>query len=224
MHIAARIKLVQAVGAEHVRGVAQFGRQLHAGGARANDGHVNARPAVRAHAPAPVLGPHAGRDQALAEALGLRHDVQCDGILGRAGHAEEMRDAADRQHQRVIGQLARRQQFGAVLVEAGRHRDGLAGAVDAGQLAQLELEVMPARLRRVFQLVRVGVHAAGCHFMQQRLPDVGGQAVHQHHLRLPLAAELVAQLRYQFQPPCSPTDDNDARRPCFCHGLPDAFL
>ncbi|MNN46953.1 hypothetical protein D3C81_1613550 [compost metagenome] len=144
-------------------------------------------------------------------------------MLGGARHAEEMGNAADRQHQRVVRQFARGQQLGAVLVVAGRHRDGLARAVDAGQLALLELEMVPARLGRVFQLVRVGIHAAGGNFMQQRFPDMGGQAVHQDHLRRSLLAKLVAEPGYQFQPSCPAADDNDAVCLCFCHGLPDAY-
>ena len=99
-----------------------------------------------------VEGIEGGRSltyRALAESSGKmvdlyeRHGIERDGMLGGAGHAEEMGDAADRQHQRVVRQLARGQQLGAVLVVACRHRDGLARTVDAGQLAEAE------RMRRL---------------------------------------------------------------------------
>jgi hypothetical protein len=120
-----------------------------------------------------------------------------------------MRDATDGEHQRVIRQLPRGQQFRAILIEARRHLDKLALPVDAGQFALLEFEVVPARLRHVLELVRVRVHAAGRHLVQQRLPDVRGRAVDQRHLRRTRLAKLVAQPRDKLEPAGSATDHDD---------------
>jgi len=160
-----------------------------------------------------------------------------------------MRDATDGEHERVIRQFPGRQQFRAILIEARRHLDKLALPVDAGQFTLLEFEVVPTRLGHVLELVRVRVHAARRHLVQQRLPDVRGRAVDQRHLRRAGLAKLVAQPRDKLEPAGSATDHDDpvclllrschraglstygCRLPlravlfvvCVTHGLPDVF-
>jgi hypothetical protein len=47
---------------------------------------------------------------------------------------------------------------------------------------------MPIGLRGIGQLVRVRIHAAGGHLVQQRLPDVRGAAIDQYDARRPPVA------------------------------------
>ena len=62
------------------------------------------------------------------------------------------------------------QDFATGLVERWRKMDLLGGAIEPFHPAEAELEMMPARLVQIVELVVVQVHAAGGHLVQQRLP------------------------------------------------------
>ena len=118
-------------------------------------------------------------------------------MLRRARGAEVVGLAAHGNHQRVIRQRLRRRDFAACCVVAGRQLHGFGAAVHACQVSQAELEVVPACLRQVLDLLGMGVEAARCQLVQQRLPDVGAGTVHQRDLRLTFFTQFFAQLRGQ---------------------------
>ena len=159
------------------------------------------------------------------EALGVDSHVERDRVLRDARHTEVVADAADADDERVVAQRAARQDFLAVDRLHRVERDLAARAVEPGQRALRKPESVPVRDRRVVEVVRVGVHAPGRHFMQQRLPDVGGIAVDQRHPHRALATVAVTEPGRQRQAAGTTADDHDsmrirrahARRPSACH-------
>ncbi len=141
-----------------------------------------------------MLRAHTRRDQPFAETLRLADRIERERKLRCALHAEERRGAADRDDQRVVFELAFGQQFCAIVVEYRTERETLVRTVQTGQIALLKLKAVPARLRRVFEFLGERVHAAGCHFMQQRLPDMGWITVHERHLRVHTTFVLVGRI------------------------------
>ena len=139
------------------------------------------------------------------EALGVLRRVEADRVLARARRAEIVGAAADGDDERVVGDLAARDQLLAVeLVVRRRELHDLARAVEAVHAPELELEVVPARLREVVEVVLVEVHAAGGDFVQQRLPQVRARAVDERHARAALAAELSPSRVASSSPPAPP--------------------
>src|SRR5690606_29077656 len=120
--------------------------------------------------------------------------------------------AADRDHQRVVGEGARRSDFLAVLVHEGRDVHLARAAVEPGHLPDAEAEAVPVRLREVGDLVVADIHAAGGDLMQLGLPDVGALAVDERDLGLAIATELASQASGQLQAPGATADDDDAVR------------
>ena len=88
--------------------------------------------------------------------------------------------------------------------------NALVGAVDADHLAIAISESVPVPLRLIGQLVAAGIHAAGGDFVQQRLPDVRACTIDERDLGLAFTAELVAELRREFEPAGAAADDDDA--------------
>jgi hypothetical protein len=83
-------------------------------------------------------------------------------------------------------------QDGMAIVIQNRADDKLAvDTIQVKHLPLLKFKMMPARLGNVLELVRIGIHTARCHFMQQRLPQVSGRAIDQNNLSLALLAELI---------------------------------
>ena len=201
-----RVDLVEAVGDEAARGAMQLGGKLGAGGARADDRHVQL---ARAHGPFLREGAHAGIDQAPVEALGLFGRVEHDGVLLDARRLEGVADAADGDDERVVLEGAHRRDLAALLVIGGGEEHEPLFAVDAGHLAVAELEAVPVALRLVGDLVAADVHAAGGDLVQQRLPDVRARALHQRDLGLALLAELVAEPRRELEPAGAAAHDDD---------------
>ena len=62
--------------------------------------------------------------------------------------------------------------------------------------------------RHVAQLVEVGVERAGCHFVQQWLPDMRQIPFHQQYVVLP-ATVFRTQSRDQFESSGAPSDHDD---------------
>ena len=157
------------------------------------------------------IGAQAGVEQARAEPLRLRGRVEGDRMLGGAGRAEVVGLAAHGQHQRVVGEHAARQHFVAgLLVQQRREQDRLVRAIETFHAAELEIEVVPARLGEVVELVVVLVHAAGGHLVQQRLPQVRARAVDERDARPPLRAEPVAEAGGELESARAAADDHDA--------------
>ena len=132
-----------------------------------------------------VVGAEAGVHQAAVEEVRLPGVVDGEGVLAHARRAEVVRLAADRDHQRVVGDaplgqdLARpRRRFTGADARSAR-----AARSSPARAPEREGEVVPARLREVVELVVVHVHAAGCDLVQQRLPQVRAAAVDERHLR-----------------------------------------
>jgi hypothetical protein len=135
----------------------QRGRQLHAGGAGTDDGHVQ------------LLGPQrrdlrmradAGIHHAGMEALGVGLRLQLQRMLADARRAEVVALAAQRQHQRVITEHTIGRDLAAFGVQVGCYAHLAPLPVQRRHLADAVAEVVPVRLRQVIHLVRTQVHAA----------------------------------------------------------------
>ncbi len=77
---------------------------------------------------------------------------------------------------------------------------------------------MPVALRLIGKLVASGIHAAGRDFVQQRLPDVRARPIDERDLCLAASAELVAELRREFETAGAAADDDDVMRFLRCLG------
>ncbi len=62
--------------------------------------------------------------------------------------------------ERVVFEFALRQQLARLVIDERTDRDAPRLAVEPDQVALLELEAVPVRLRRVFEFLRERVHAA----------------------------------------------------------------
>ena len=117
--------------------------------------------------------------------------------------------AADRNHERVVGNRAARNDFLAVLVAPRAHRHFAARAVEAFHFAELEVEMVPARLRQIVELVLIGIHAAGRDFVQQRFPQMRARAVDQRDASMTFASGRVAKPGGELEPARAAADDYD---------------
>ena len=201
------IQVVEAVPRVRARGLADFGGQLDARRAGADDHDVHLR--GRAGRRAPIRA-HAHGEQPPVEALGVVERVERDRMPRGARHAEVVADAAHADHERVVRQRAARQHFLALRTEHRVERQRAPRAVESADRALPEPEVMPVRDREIVEVVRVGVHPAGRDLVQQRLPDVRGVAVDERHLHAPVAAVAVAELGRERQAARPAADDDDA--------------
>ena len=204
---------------QHLAAVfSQFRRQFDACRTRADNRHLDARLVRRAlddRVRRAMLRAHAGRDQPLAKEFSLPDRVERDRILLRARDAEEVRRAADGDDQRVVFELALRDQFAGFLVPQRPDRDALGRAIQPDEFALRELEAMPERLRCVFEFLRERVHAARRDLVQERLPDVSRVAVDQRDLSLRRLFRIgrtvpVPETRGQFEPAGPSADDDEA--------------
>ena len=188
---------------EHIVGFEQFGRQLHPGGPRADDGDREAAP----------LGERSageGSEQALVEVLGIARVFEHLRMLGRTGRAEEVGAAAHRQHRMAEADAALGHDRAAVVVVNRCEGEALPDRVQGSEIAQGEAEMIARRQGRVRQPFLVRIQRAGGHFVQRRLPDVEHRAIHQQHLFRPAAtAQLASEARCQFQPAGTAADDHD---------------
>ena len=117
--------------------------------------------------------------------------------------------AADRNHERVVGNRAARNDFLAVLVAPRAHRHFTARAVEAFHFAELEVEMVPARLRQIVELVLIGIHAAGRDFVQQRFPQMRARAVDQRDASMTFASGRVAEPGCELEPARAAADNYD---------------
>ncbi len=183
----------------------QLGSELDPGRSTADDD--DAQPGRRI--PRPVVRLDAGVDETPVEAVGLGRGLERVGVLHDPGNAEGVRDAADRNHQGVVAQRAPRDDFVAAFVDDRRHGDLAALAIEAFQGAAAEIEMMPARLGEVVELVRVDIHASGGDLVQQGLPQMCLVSIDQRHRGAPAPRERIARAGRELETSRASADDDD---------------
>jgi hypothetical protein len=204
--IACRVNPVQAIGDNGAQGAVQFGGEFRAGSPRTDDRNMKL---AGAHRFGLAIGAQARIHQPAMKPAGLRHVFQRHGVFRRTWCAEIIGDAADADHQRVIGHAARRRDLAAFIVEGGADQDLTRLPVNAGHGPEAVGEVMVMRLAQIMKLMPVPIEAAGRHRMQQRLPQMGAGALHQRDLSLAVPGITVTKPSDEFQPGRPTADDND---------------
>ena len=208
------MQVLEPVARVRAGAVADFGRELDAGRARADDHDLDrGRRAVRRA----LVGAHARRHQTAVEPLGIGGGVERDRALGHAGDAEIVVDAADAEHERVVGHGALGQHLGAVVVAHDAELQLAPRAVEPDHLSLAKPEVMPVRHQEVIDAVHVGIDAPGRDFVQQRLPQMRSVVIDERDRRLPAAAERIAELGRERQSGGAAADDDHLMR--MCHGV-----
>ncbi len=144
------------------------------------------------------------------EALGLFGRVERNRMFAHAGRAEIIRQAADRDDERIIADDVPLRDLAAFGIDVGGNLDLLLGTVEADQFADAIAEMMPIGLRQKIHFVHGEIHAAGGHFVQQGLPQMRVGLVDERDLGLAAAAERVAEARDQLEATGTAADDNDA--------------
>ena len=86
----------------------------------------------------------------------------------------------------------------------------MSGAVEPGKRAEHKSEVVPSRLGEIVKLMRMDVHAAGGHFVQKGLPQMGAAAVDQGDCGFPALAERISQPGCKLKAAGATTDYHDA--------------
>ena len=128
------------------------------------------------------VGTEARVDQAPVEARSLLGCFERYGVGGGARGTEIIRDAADGDNQRVVGQGTRGNDLPAFVIERCADMNEVSPAVEASHLTQAVVEMMDVSVGEVVQLVLSRVHAASGHGVQQWLPQVGAGPFHQCHV------------------------------------------
>src|SRR6476620_2418512 len=111
-----------------------------------------------------MFSTHAQTDHASSEVFSLTQGIDRDCIFLSTRHVEKISNATYRQYQSIVGNFALWQELHAIVVQQAGNRDDFPGAIKSTQFALLKYEVMPARLRCVFQLMGIRIHTAGCDF------------------------------------------------------------
>ena len=130
---------IQTVGDELTGGAVQLGGELDAGSTRADDGDVQLPLAQRVGL---SLGAQQIVEEALLQAVCLTVIVEIDAVLGHAGDAEVVGDAADRNHQGVVGKGPARHQLLPGGIGDRRQADFLACPIEAVHAPLDEAEVV----------------------------------------------------------------------------------
>ena len=175
----------------------QLSSQFGARGTSADDRHMKLAGTYRALL---RLGANAGIHQAAIKARRLGRGLQRHRMLGNARCAEIVGDAADRDHQRVVGDGPWRRDLAALVIKGGAETHFPGGTIEPDHFAQTVTEPVPMRLGEVVQLVLAGVHAARRHSVQQRLPKMRPGTLHQRDARPLAPAEAVAEPGDQLEP------------------------
>ena len=144
--------------------------------------------------------------------LGLVLIVEEDAVLAHALDAEIVADAADRDHQRVVGDAAGADDLAARLVDERRQVQQALRPVDARHAPLREAEAVRAGLAQIDDRVVARVERARGDLVQQRLPEVGEVGIDQRDDRPLPAAEALAQPRRQHEPAGASADDDDPMR------------
>ena len=161
--VALGIDAIEPVRDQFARRAMEFSGKLGAGRAGADDRDVELALTHRAFL---RLRAQAGVDQAAVEAPRLRRRFQRHRILRDASCPEIIGHAADRDHQRVVSQGARRRDLTPLVVEGGGEANLFSGAIEPDHLAQAIAEGVPMRLGEVVHLVFAGIDAARSHRVQ----------------------------------------------------------
>ena len=177
-------QVLESVARVRAGAVTDFGRELDAGRARADDHDVDRG---RFAARRALVGAHAGRDQPAMEPLGIGGRVERDRAFGHTRNAEIVVDAADAEHERVVRNGALGQHLRAVVVPHDAELQFVPRPVEPHHRALAEAEVMPVRHQEVVDAVHVGVDAPRRDFVQQRLPQVRRVVIDERDRRLPAA-------------------------------------
>src|SRR6267154_1252226 len=201
-----RFYVLKAVCGEYSGCVVQLGGKLDPCRPCTDDHHAQ----LTRRAARPIVGLEAGVDQAPVEAVSFDCRLEGVGVLGNTWNAESVRDTADCDHQSVVAQRAARDHFDAALIRHGPHRYLAARAVEALERAEAEVEVMPASLRQVVELVGVNVHAPGGNLVQEGLPEMGFVLVHEGDGGARPEPEAVPCPGRELKPPRAAAYDNDA--------------
>ena len=136
--------------------------------------------------------------------------VERDRMLRRTRHAEVVAHAADANHERVVRQRAARKHLLPLGTDDGLERDLPARAVERAERALAKPKMVPVRDREVVEIVRVGIHPAGRHLVEQRLPHMRRIAVDERDLDVTPLAVAVAELGRERQATGAPTHDHDS--------------
>jgi hypothetical protein len=118
------------------------------------------------------------------EADGLLLGIERDRELLGSGRAEVVARAADRDHERVVGDGAGWRDLMAFSVMACGGMDLALGPVEADHLADAVAEVVIGRLGEVVDRITANIHCPGRDFMQVRLPDVSASTFDEGDLSL----------------------------------------
>src|SRR5690606_14372917 len=113
-----------------------------------------------------AVSTHAQTDHATTKMFGLIQRIQCSCMLCRPRYVNKSGHTADCQYQRVIGNIALRDQLLAVFIVKCADGNDFACTVQPGQLSLLKYKTMPACLCCVLELMCMGIHAAGSDFVQ----------------------------------------------------------
>jgi hypothetical protein len=82
-------------------------------------------------------------------------------------------------------------------------------AIEPAHAPQLELEVVPFGLGNIVEFIFGGVQRTGCHFVQQRFPDVGQVRVDQHDTGDAAFTQSLTQTGSQLQTAGAAADDDN---------------
>lgn len=148
----------------HPARFAQFGRQFDAGGAAADDDDI--KPARAVVVGFLIVGHGQQFEQGQAEALGILGGIQGNRMFFGARHAKVIGDAAHRDHQLCIADLAFGQDLLARLCGDRTDLDGFLHRVHAGHGAVQEGKAIVVRQHLVRQAFLVHVERAGRHLVQ----------------------------------------------------------
>lgn len=140
-------------------------------------------------------------------------------MLGHPWHAERVGYAADREHERVVAKNTAGDHFSAALVESRCYRDLMAPPVERFERPEAEMEVVPARLRQIVELVRMDVYAARRHLVQQGLPHVGAIAVDEGNGRTALTDQTLPEAGCELEPTRAAANHDDVMRVTHVFGL-----
>src|SRR5262245_30964123 len=141
--------------------------------------------------------------------LRLVRSIEADGVLARTRRAEIVAVAADGDDQRVVRNFPAWDQLPPSLVQGRRNEHATPLPVEAIHFAQLEAEMVPARLGQVIEGVLLEVHGAGRELVEQRLPQVRARAIDERDESLAAAPQLVPQARCELYAARAAPDDHD---------------
>jgi len=142
--------------------------------------------------------------------MGLPRSVELPRVLRNTGRVEVVASGTYRDHQGVVPEAAHRQDKRAVVASDFADLDLARAAVEADHGPSAVLEVVPARLVQVVDLLGVDVEAACRHGVQQRFPHVRPGAVDQHDLDAAATTLAASAPRGELEAPRPPAHDHHA--------------